>query len=143
MKSISALILSIVILAFAIQAIAGQWGYFAKDQEELYGTWVNMDYFGDTPQKIIYKPAGTFNCFRDADSKNPDNGGRYLITGKWSDSEGNIYYKSNWIGDWNEEAFQITKISNSGKTLELVLGYDEPPRNIDPDNIWYRKYTRE
>ena len=47
MKSILALILSIVLVAFAAaHVIAGEWGYFGKDQEEFYGTWVNMDYFG-------------------------------------------------------------------------------------------------
>ena len=143
MKSILALILSIVIFVFATQVMAGEWGYFAKDQEELYGTWVNMDYASCIPQKIVYKSVGTFNCFRAANSKVPDDCGRYLVTGKWSDSEGNIFYKSNWVGDWGEEAYQITKISNSGKTLEFMLGYDEPPKNIDPDNTWYRKYTRE
>ena len=143
MKSILALILSIVLFAFATQVIAGEWGYFAKDQEELYGTWVNMKYGSNFPQKIIYKPVGTFNCFKDANSKTPCDSGRYLVTGKWSDSEGNIFYKSNWVGDWGEQAYQITKISNSGKTLEFVLGYDEPPRDIEPDSIWYRKYTRE
>jgi len=143
MKSILALILSIVIFAFATHAIAGEWGYFAGDQEELYGAWVNMKYGSSIPQKIIYKPAGTFNCYKDTNSKVPCEGGRYLVTGKWSDAHGNIFYKSNWVGDWGEEAYQITKISNSGKTLEFVLGYDEPPKIIDPDNIWYRKYTRE
>jgi hypothetical protein len=144
MKSILALILSIVIFTFASQVIAGEWGYFAKGQEKLYGTWVNMDYASSSiPQKIIYKSVGTFNCFSHANSKDADDSGRYLVTGKWSDSEGNIFYKSNWVGDWGEQAYQITKISNSGKTLEFVLGYDEPPRNIDPDNIWYRKYTRK
>jgi hypothetical protein len=54
MKSILALILSIVLVASAGQVTAGEWGYFAKDQEELYGAWVNMDYFGSIPQKIIY-----------------------------------------------------------------------------------------
>ena len=143
MKSILALVLSIVISAFATQVIAGEWGYLAKDQEELYGTWVNIKYVSGIPQKIIYKPAGTFNCFKDVNAKVPCEGGRYLITGKWSDLEGNIFYKCNWVGDWGEEAYQITKISNSGKTLELVLGYDEPPRNIDAANVWYRKYTRK
>ena len=143
MKSILALILSIGIFVFATQAIAGEWGYFAKDQEELYGTWVNTKYVSSIPQMIIYKSAGTFNCFKEANSKVPCYGGRYLVTGKWTDSKGNIFYKSNWVGNWGEEAYQITKISNSGKTLEFVLGYDEPPKNIDPENIWYRKYTRK
>ena len=143
MKPISALFLSIVIFAFATQAMAGEWGYFAKDQEELYGTWVNTKYVSSIPQKIIYKPAGTFNCFKGVNSKAPCYGGRYLVTGKWTDLEGNIFYKSNWVGDWGEEAYQITKISNSGNTMEFTLGYDEPPKTIDPNSIWYRKYTRE
>ena len=68
MKSILTLILSMVLLAFVGQVIAGEWGYFAKDQEELYGTWVNMKYVGIIPQKIIYKPVGTFNCFKKVNS---------------------------------------------------------------------------
>jgi hypothetical protein len=143
MRSISALLLSIVIVAFATLVIAGEWGYFAKNQEELYGTWVNLKYVGSIPKKIIYKSVGTFICFKEVNSKVPCYGGRYLITGKWSDSKGNIFYKSNWVGDWGEEAYQITKISDSGKTLEFVLGYDEPPKNIDAHSVWYRKYTRE
>ena len=143
MKSILAFVLGIVILAFAAQAVAGEWGYFAKDQEELYGAWVNTKYMSSIPQKIIYKPTGTFNCFKDIHSKSPCYGGRYLVTGKWADSEGNIFYKSNWVGDWGEEAYQITKISNSGNTMEFILGYDEVPKIIDPNSIWYRKYTRE
>ena len=143
MKYIFALILSIVLVTFASQVIAGKWGYFAKDQEELYGTWVNMKYSSSIPQKIIYRAVGTFTCFRKSNSKVPCYSGRYLVTGKWSDSTGNIFYKSNWVGDWGEQAHQVTKISNSGKTLEFVLGYDEPPEHVDPENIWYRKYTRE
>ena len=143
MKSLLALILTIIIVFFAVDTIAGEWGYFAKDQEQLYGTWVNMDYTGSIPQKIIYNTGGTFDCFRNASSKEPNKRGRYLVTGRWSDSEGNIIYKTHWVGDWGEEAYQIGKISNSGNTLEYVLGYDEPPKNIDPNNIWYRKYTRK
>ena len=50
-----------------------EWGYFAKDQEELYGAWINIKYGSGIPQKIVYQPVGTFNCFKDANSKAPCN----------------------------------------------------------------------
>jgi hypothetical protein len=144
MKSLLALMLSVTIVIFAANVISGKWAYFAKDDEKFYGTWVNTDYAGSSiSQKIIYKADGTFEIFRTADSKEPNGRGRYLITGKWNDSEGNIIYKSHWVGDWSEEAYQLTRISNSGNTFESALAYVEYPTNIDLNNIWYRKYTRK
>lgn len=143
MKSLVAIILSVTIGTFTSEATAGGWGYFAEDNELLYGTWVNSSYGVSIPQKIIYQPTGIFECFRIADSEKCDKKGRYLITGKWLDPEGNIIYRSHWVGNWNEEAYQLSKISNSGKTIEIVLGYLKPPTKVDSSNIWYRKYTRK
>ena len=59
------------------------------------------------------------------------------------DSEGNIIYRSHWVGDWTEEAYQLSKISNSGNTLEYVFDHDKYPKEVDPKHIYYRKYTRK
>lgn len=142
MKSPLALILSVTLLAFASDVIAGETAYFAKDNEALYGTWVNMDYFTRPPQKLIHKPDGTGESFKDVDSKEPNWRIRYLITGRWYDSKGNIMYKSHWIGDWGEEGYSLSRVSNSGKTLEYVFGHDGYPKVIDPKSTYYRKYTR-
>lgn len=142
MKSILALILSITLMAFTADAFAGERGYFAKDKEELYGTWINMEY-GDRPaQKVVYNPDGTGGGASSINIE-PYWKFRYLITGKWTDPEGNIMYKEHWVGDWREEAYSLIKISNSGKTLEMVSDPDKYPSEIDPKNNLYRKYTRK
>ena len=142
MKSILALILSVTLLAITVDSIAKEWGYFAKDNEELYGTWVNLDYKGVVPQKVIRKPDGTDDFFPSANLEKPTYKSRYLITGKWTDSESNIWYKTHWVLETNMEGYSLIKISNSGQTLEYV--YDtKPPTEIDPKDNLYRTYTRE
>lgn len=142
MKSILALILGVILLAFTTDSIAKEWGYYAKDKEELYGTWINLDYGGVRPQKVVWKPDGTGGSFPSANLEKPTYKIRYLITGKWTDSESNIWYKTHWVLETNMEGYSLIKISNSGQTLEYV--YDtKPPTEIDPKDNLYRKYTRE
>jgi len=143
MKSLLFLILSISLAAFAIVALAGETEYFAKDNEQLYGTWINMDYDTRPPQKLVYNPDGTAWSSMIANSKKPMWRIKYLITGKWEDSKGNIMYKSHWVGDWGEEAFQLSRISNSGNTLEYMFSNDDYPKEIVPEDFFYRKYTRK
>ena len=142
MKLILALILSVTLVAFTSDSIAGERGYYAKDNEELYGTWINMEYKGMPAQKIVRKPDGTSEIFMSANLKKPSYMARYLITGKWTDPEGNIWYKIHWVGEWREEGYTLFKISNSGKSLESVTD-TKYPTEIDPKNNLYRKYTRE
>ena len=136
--------MSVTLVAFTADSLAGEWGYYAKDNEEFYGTWVNPDY-KDMPahaQKVVRKPDGTSEIFTSATLKKPNYKIRYLITGKWTDSENNIWYKVHWVGDWRTEGYSLYKISNSGKTLEYVTD-TKYPSEIDPKNNLYRKYTRE
>jgi hypothetical protein len=142
MKSILALILSATLLAFTADSIAGEWGYFANDKEELYGAWINTDDKSLAAKKLIRKPDGTFEVFTSVNIEKPNYKGRYLITGKWTDSDNNIWYKVHWVGDWREEGYTLHKLSNSGETLESVTD-TKYPTEIDPKNNLYRKYTHE
>ena len=142
MKSILAWILSLTLLLAATNSIAGKWWYFAGDNEPLYGTWVNMEYYSRPPQKVIYNPDGTGGSSVSVDS-DPSYKIRYLITGKWTDPENNIMYKIHWIGSWREEAFSLIRISNSGNTLEHVFDHEKHPDKIEPSHEFYRKYTRK
>jgi hypothetical protein len=90
MKALFALILSIIAVAFAADAIAGEFGYFAKDSEPLYGTWVNMNYAARPPQKLVFNPDGTAWSTSRADSNEPGWRIRYPITGKWNDAKGRL-----------------------------------------------------
>jgi hypothetical protein len=108
----------------------------ATDKEELYGTWVNMDYLAKPAQKIIIYPDGKTELYNSATAEKAFiYMFRYLITRKWSDPEGDIWYKYHWVGNWvGGEGFSFIKISNSGKTREKVYEYLEYPTKIYPEH---------
>jgi hypothetical protein len=148
MKSLLALILCLVLVAISGSALAGGYRmpYVATDKEELYGTWVNMDFagIGRRPQKMIIYPDGRIEYFRSAAVERVSHKVRYLITRKWSDPEGNIWYKSHWVHSAGVECFELIKISNSGKTYESAYDTHEYPTKIDPaEDDYYRIYYRE
>jgi hypothetical protein len=143
MKSLLALLLSATLVALAADVIAGEFRYFAGEDEELYGEWVNMNYGARPLQKWVFNPDGTAWACSRADLDAPEHRMRYLITGKWEDPNGNIMYKSHWIGSWGAEAFQLSRISDSGNKLEYVFHHKDYPKEIDPKNVYYRVYTRK
>jgi len=59
--------------------------------------------------------------------------GEFVITNKWIDSKGNIWYTIifKFYVQYN---YGLLKISNSGKTLEYAFG-NEYPKKIDPSDI--------
>jgi hypothetical protein len=143
MKSNIALILSLILFTFAITVFAGEDYYFARDDEELYGTWINLYYGTNPPQKLVYNPNGTGWSATNANSKLPTWKIRYLITGRWKDSQGNIMYKIHWVGSWGKAGYSLCRISNSGKTLEYMNSHNDYPKEIDPNSSCYRKYNRK
>jgi hypothetical protein len=143
MKSIIILVLSLILCAFTMDVFAGGDYYFARDDEELYGTWVNLYYGTNPPQKLVYNPNGTGWSAINANSKLPDWKIRYLITGRWKDSQGNIMYKTHWVGNWGDDGYSLCRISNSGNTLEYMNSHIDYPKEIDPKSSYYRKYNRK
>jgi hypothetical protein len=59
MKSIIAMVLSVILCTLTMSVLAGEDYYFARDDEELYGTWINLYYGTNPPQKLVYNPNGT------------------------------------------------------------------------------------
>jgi hypothetical protein len=143
MKSNIALILSLILFTFAITVFAGEDYYFPTDEEELYGTWINLYYGINPPQKLVYNPNGTGWSATNANSKLPDWKIRYLITGKWKDSQGNIMYRIHWVGSLGDGGYSLCRISNSGKTLEYINSHTDYPKKIDSKSSYYRKYNRK
>lgn len=143
MKSILALVLGVILISFTADVLAEEINYFARDDEALYGTWVNLDYTSDPHQKLVYNPDGTAWIADNADSKLPDYRIRYLITGRRKDSQGNIMYKTRWVGNWGDDGYSLCRISNSGNTLEIMTAHAERPKEFDPKSSKYRKYTRK
>jgi len=102
-----------------------------------------MEYYTRPMQKIIYNFDGTTTQYTQADSDKPAFKSKYLVTGKWTDSEGNIMYKTHWVGNWREEGYSLIKISNSGSILEYVSNVRDYPNKIDPNHVKYGKYNRK
>jgi hypothetical protein len=143
MKSNIALVLILILFTFAINVFAGEDYYFATDEEELYGTWINLYYGTNPPQKLVYNPNGTGWGATNANSKLPDWKIRYLITDRWKDSQGNIMYRIHWIGSLGDGGYSLCRISKSGKTLEYINSHTDYPKKIDSKSSYYRKYNRK
>ena len=146
MKSFSNLIVILIVVAFTCTVLAGDNEYKATDNEELFGTWVNMDYkeSGTTthvPQKLIIKP-GECGLYSSTNDNEPMWTEEIVISHKWTDSEGNIWYKHRWKGIM-ASGFTLSKISESGKTLEYVYSQWEYPKEIDVNSEYYRVFYRK
>jgi len=143
-KLLTALALGAALMVFFGNAFAGKKAYVSKDNEELYGTWINMDYkTGDPPQKLTFKPDGTIASSIYAESRVLMWDTKLQITDKWKDSEGNIWYKGHWVANSGEEGYSLYKISNSGKTFEFIFDNNECPTKITTDHSNYRVYYRK
>ncbi len=72
---------------------------------------------------------------------------KYTIIDKWTDSEGNIWYKL--ITEYGGKTYgakpfyELHKISNSGLTWEFVSSTEAYPIEIDPDHPLYFTYYRQ
>jgi hypothetical protein len=142
--------ISILILVLAVLIIAGSCAtdkmtYVSKEYEA-YGTWVNTDYNNtDRFSKIEVYPNGIIHNYRKDTSTVIGIEWVFVITNKWIDSKGNIFYTMR-IRDETDIAwsFLLLKISNSGKTLEYDRSLDDYPKEIDPQisgmySIYYRQ----
>ena len=146
---ILSVILIFAVLVLLISCATGKKAYVAKENEEIYGTWVNTEYGTMEAlfsQKRITNPDGTWEEY----------GGmadiayrtlKYTIIDKWTDSEGNIWYKL--ITEYGGKAYgakpfyELHKISNSGLTWEFVSSTEAYPTEIDPDHPMYFIYYRQ
>jgi len=113
--------------------------------EELYGTWINPDYGGEwAVQKIIIDPDGTEKRFHSRHDLATGWTCPITLIDKWTDSEGNIWYRMFWtLGNEEWKMYEIIRISNSGKTLEYVFSEIDFPKGISADHPDYRIYYRQ
>ena len=142
-------LLSILILVSALliaisSYASGKKAYIAKEDEELYGIWINTDYNErDHPVKFIIKPDGTEEGYAKIDSTHSYYHLEYIITDKWTDSEGNIWYKVFYSILWygsskdTEPLYLLSKIDKSGNILETVRSGIDYPTELGPDVLLY------
>ena len=140
MKSVLALFLALAFLSFTGNALAEEKTYLPKNNEEFYGTWVNTEYYL-VAQKVVINPDGTWGWAMQANDE-PGKKFTYELKEKWTDSEGNIWYKLR-LESHRGKDYVLVKISNSGNTRETVWDSNEYPTKIDPQKGNYRIYYRQ
>ncbi|MGD0726410.1 MAG: hypothetical protein ABSB63_12710 [Spirochaetia bacterium] len=138
----------VILLALTLLGGCGAGKYVPKPNEEVYGTWINKSI---SPQKEVDTPDG-WKQYGLISDPNPESEGTGQITSKWTDSEGNVWYKTLGTvtaGNYKGSKFQtLTKLSKSGTVKESVSltveefdssGY---PTKIDPKEMLYSLYYR-
>ena len=144
---------SIVLLALIQIGGWAQTKYVPKENEEIYGTWINNQDKGDLfhPQKVILTAGKVVMYFKISDTDpSADGDMTWQIGSKWTDSEGNVWYKTfgtHLAGmfkgyNWQE----LDEISKSGTVWESELNpigktdfdSDNYPPKIYPESFHYR-----
>ncbi|MBW8003044.1 MAG: hypothetical protein FVQ80_13665 [Planctomycetes bacterium] len=132
--------------------------YMAKEDEEIFAAWVNTSYnsiargkddsyiMAGYAQKIITKPDGTYELYGSVTDMVHQLTFKYTIIDKWTDSDGNIWYKiiAKYKTEYMEQTrYGLDKISNSGRTWEYVGSANDYPTKIGPNHPEYRIYYRQ
>jgi hypothetical protein len=123
--------------------------FVPSDNEEIYGTWVNTGYSGELTwaQKYIHYTWGYCEYYSEMESKNPLIGWDCTSTlvDKWTDAEGNIWYKEFERYQMGDRWYQLVKISNNGTTLEFTWNKRDFPvaADLTQDSATYRIYYRQ
>ena len=143
MKSFSIFLLSLILVVFSITVLAGENEYKATDNEDLFGTWVNIDYTDGMIAQVYIIRLGENERYSSVNDQEPMWKEESRITHKWTDAKGNIWYRARWNGGLNWSGFVLLNISESGKTLEWVSSQWEHPKEFDINDETYRVYYRK
>ena len=144
MKTILAMTLCLALLILIGTASAGS--------EEIWGTWVTPEQpTGDSlhvSQKRVFSADRMVKFYHYESSQSPEFEGSYTIAEKWTDSEGNTWYKMKATGKslrYGDKAgwYLLARISDSGKTLEYVYHPFDYHKKLDPDHPSYRIIYRK
>jgi hypothetical protein len=156
MKAGQVLLVSAAMVFLIPFATNAQEKYVPTANEELYGVWMcreNPDY--NHPQKSVITADGYKSFLHTSDTASQEEG-TMVIDGKWTDSDGNTWYKilgTVTTGQWKGYNFQaLEKLTNSGTIKESVfqpigLGTKFSPEYyplaIDPSKPTYEIRYRE
>jgi len=146
MKLISGVVSILIVLAFTLGYAEEEKAYVPKDDEELYGTWVNEDYSGGLSgsQKRSINPDGTCEIFmKVTDTTLESWKGRFTIIDKWTDSQGSIWYKIHYEITSGPTDYSLARISSSGSVYEEVNSKADYPTEMDTGHYTYRIYYRK
>jgi hypothetical protein len=143
MKSLVALVLSVSLLVFTGNLLAEEKAYEPKENEEIYGTWVNEKYddlqTGEGKHaRWDYNSDGTWATYYKSDGENPIWEGTYVIAAKWTNKDGVCYKITHWNETSRVDCYGLTCISDSGSTIEAAHSLQTHPEKIDRDLSFYR-----
>ena len=155
---------TLVLTVLFISCLAAS-GLFAggSKKEELYGTWINEEYKGNTPpfEKFVITPDGKMEFFKtevapwEPQIEVPEGEWMscdfhiYTIDDKWVDSEGNVWYKvAARVGGYEKidtNAYLLMKVNDSNRILEYMVGRIDYHEELDPTAVKYvyRIYYRQ
>jgi len=121
--------------------------YVPKFDEEINGIWINEEYNRtEYKGKIRLYHWGYFEEYSLPDSEVVQYKGTFVIVDKWTDSEGNIWYKTYVRRSGRTTIYhELDKISNNGNTWEYVSHTVDFPTESDmhPDYQLYHIYYRQ
>ena len=89
-------------MILAILAVIRIWGVaeticVAEESEEFCGTWVNSNYNTTfIHAKVIFNRYGTWSAYLMDSDPDPSQYGKFTITDKWTDPDGNIWLKERY-----------------------------------------------
>ena len=129
-KNLIIYLLILLVLLFVLGSCATDKMAYISKNYEIYGTWVNPDYEEqNTSAKIVIHPKGIMDFYLKDTTTEPSPDGKFIITNKWFDNEGNVWYtiiNYKFSTPW----YWLIKITNSGKTMELSLSQFDYPKEI-------------
>jgi hypothetical protein len=110
------------------------------------GIWVNPENKGGfgTWQKVITYHDGITQNYAKLDSDMPIITVKQNISETWRDNEGNVYYRSDWIGYSNVVHYEMGKFSEDGDVYERLVAYTqfeewEPNKSSYTYFLFYRQ----
>ncbi len=106
-----------------------------KPFEELYGTWVNTDYnaVSGVAAKKTFAPDETWANYKRIDT-NVWQSGKFTITHRWRDHEGNIWYKLVALHPRTGNYYFLAKVTNSGTTSECASSIFDYPATLESNS---------
>ena len=127
--------------------------YMPSTMEELYGTWVNAEYEGNTTKdaKFIIHDWGFMESYTQLAQGSTIDTGVITIIKKWRSNDESLWYITFYRGAHGGDGLGIHKISENGAVMELfwvaanVGGNQETlvEKNLTPRHPHYRIYRRQ
>jgi hypothetical protein len=135
--------------------------YVATADEPLYGTWVNEEYasLGHHHKdwknvKYVLDPAGRLFRYESVTAADPIVEARLTYHEKWTDRQGNVYYKAEYTSRWypydenpdfipKSHWYVVYRVNAAGNVLESVWNQAKYAEEFSHLAGWYEIHYRQ